>query len=264
MENYAFTDHLLGNYALTNSPEDDKYTQMSRRKTRHGYILIQDVKSIVNKCISTLSLEKYCHWENKYFSEFSYMLFLAASSYFYKDSSSTLLPVSHVTLQDWMNSSVATHKQAFISKFLSQYLSEITLFALFSILRVQAVVILAGRALCQRSEPSMSRGRQCHSAVPWDKLNQVTQKGIAPDSFSSALVIIPPPWPCLYVTVHQEVLLGTSFIFDSIELFPHKKIVWKTKMREYLLWRGSAWLAAPGSESCLMLRYLGPPALRGK
>lgn len=113
------TNSLLGNYALTNSPEDDKYTQVSRRKTRLGYILIQNVKSIVNKCISTLSLEKYCHWENKYFSEFSYMLFLAASSYFYKHSSSTCLPVSHVTLQDWMNSSVATYKQAFTSKFLS-------------------------------------------------------------------------------------------------------------------------------------------------
>lgn len=55
------TNCLLRNYALANSPEDDKYTQMSRRKTRHGYMLIQNVKSTVNKCISTLSLEKYCH-----------------------------------------------------------------------------------------------------------------------------------------------------------------------------------------------------------
>lgn len=55
------TNCLLGNYALTNSTEDDKYAQMNRRKTRHGSILTQNVKSSVNKCISTLSLEKYCH-----------------------------------------------------------------------------------------------------------------------------------------------------------------------------------------------------------
>lgn len=105
------TNCLLGNYALTNSTEDDKYAQMNRRKTRHGSILTQNVKSSVNKCISTLSLEKYCHWENKYSSEFSYMLFLAAGSYFYKDSSSTYLPVSHVT--EWTAVLQHTNKPSF-------------------------------------------------------------------------------------------------------------------------------------------------------
>lgn len=141
-------------------------------------------------------------------------------------------------------------------------------------LRVQAVVILAGRTLCLEEWEIQSTGqlepRQavpcCMDSVQHCAVGQAQAahpKGLPSDSFCSALVVIPPAWPCLYITVHQEVLVGTYFIFDCIELFPHKKIVWNIKMREYLLWRGSAWLAAPGSEPYLMLHYLEPPALRG-